>query len=61
MSTRPAGRWPVSRPVAYVIAAALALAVLYARVPSMRGGLFLLTAAAVTAGFVVLATRRRSH
>jgi hypothetical protein len=52
MSNRPAGRWPVSRTTARVLAAAAATAVVAWQVPATRGGLFLLAAAACIAGLV---------
>lgn len=53
MSTRPAGRWPVSRTTAKVIAVALVALVVAVKVPATRGGLFLLAAAAVAVVFIV--------
>jgi hypothetical protein len=51
MSTRP-GRWPVTRPTAYLIAAALIAGAVAAKAPALRGGLFLL-AGASAAGYLV--------
>ena len=63
MSTRSAGRWPVSRSTAKVLAvvggAVLAGIVLARFVPSTRGGLFLLAGAAVAAVLVARDTGYR--
>lgn len=60
MSTRPAGRWPVSRTTAKVIAVALVALVVAVKVPATRGGLFLLTLTAAAVG-VALYDRRQSR
>lgn len=63
MSTRPAGRWPVSRTTAKVIAVALVALGVAVKIPAARGGLFLLalTYAAVTAAIYDVRRSRRRH
>lgn len=57
MSTRPAGRWPVSRPVGLLILAAAGALALAGAVPAVRGGLFLLAGAAVVGLFAARGLR----
>jgi hypothetical protein len=59
MSTRPAGRWPVTRPTAYLIAGAIVVGAVAAKVPATRMGLFLLVGAAAASGLALLTLRRR--
>lgn len=65
MSARSRRPWPVSRPTALTVAAALVAAAVAAKVPALRGGLFLLGLAAAAVGLVIYdrrqSRRRPSH
>ena len=59
MSTRSRRPWPVSRTTAILIGSAVGAGALAAKVPELRGGLFLLAGFVVMAGFALRDTGYR--
>lgn len=60
MSTRSRRPWPVSRTTTILIGSAVAAAALAAKVPELRGGLFLCALAGAALGLVIY-DRRQSR